>query len=228
MEEVEAQRRLSKLGSKHRKIVANRSRDNDSTRGSMSVIANVTCAGNVSIHITQTLLQCINSWPPQQQQHIRQQLTSIVQQMRDVVKQQLSLLSSQQPEAGAPQPSTDVEQLSGQLVQFPLHGNISSSAEAAASGQGNVDTAAAPASHDSKTRPRSNVQRPAPTVADSARSLNGAPGAVDVASYTCPHVCTAVAVSSQHRLSQHCASWDPKTCSCAACHQSYIYRTPAR
>ena len=51
--------------------------------------------------------------------------------------------------------------------------------------QGNTDTAAVPASHDSKTRPGSNVQRPAPTI---ARSRNGAPGAVDLASYTCPQL----------------------------------------
>ena len=153
----------------------------------MSVISNVTRAGNASVHVTQTLMQCIENCPPEQQQHIRQQLSSIAQQLRDVVKQQLPLLSSQQPDAaGAPQPSTDVqEQLSDQLVQLPLHSNTDSSTEAAASGQGNTDTDAVPASHDMKIRPRSGVQRPAPTVADIARSLSGAPGAVGVASYTC-------------------------------------------
>lgn len=59
VEEAQAQRRLDKTGSKHKMIVANRSRGNDSTGNSMSVITNVTPAGNASIHVTQTLTQCI-------------------------------------------------------------------------------------------------------------------------------------------------------------------------
>ena len=124
MEAQQAQRRQDKKASRQRTLVAFRAARNDSSNGSVSVTINVTQAGNMSVKVTQTLLQCIESSP--QQHEVRQCLADLALQVCDLVRarsdaaearQEVPSNSSEQPStAPVSQPTAELKQLDDQLL----------------------------------------------------------------------------------------------------------------
>ena len=148
----------------------------------------------MSVKVTRTLLQCIESSP--QQHEVRQCLADLALQVCDLVRarsdaaearQEVPSNSSEQPStAPVSQPTAELEQLDDQLHVDSLQSDTAMAGEAGTSGQANLaaGTAAVPPGQSSSIWPSSNVPRPVPTVADITECITHAAGAAHLSLHT--------------------------------------------